>query len=441
MKKNPVVSYKSVVRKNLRFSFFDGLFACIMTGLTQDYFTPFLILLGGNAWQVGIMAAAGNFLSAFVQLKSPDLTARVKSRKKIVTIFVLMQAVVILPMIYMAVMKVTIPFFFLLLAALFTAFAAITVPPWGSMMSDLIPSKKRGYYFGWRNRTLGFVTVSFSLIAGIVLSVMKKIDIFYGFGIIFCGAVIARFLSWYNLEKMKEPRLEYKKDSHFTIFDFIRGMRTRNFARFALFVGLMNFCVFLASPFFPVLMIRDLKFSYITYTVINVTATITGYVFMKRWGQHADKVGNLRVIRFAANIISILPLLWVINRNPIYLIFAQIISGFAWAGFNLCTTNFVYDAVTPEKRTRCLAYLAVVTGTAICCGSLIGGVLSTCLPPLFGYRILSVCLLSTMLRFSMAFFFPIKIREVRKTEHMTNLEILFSVTGIKYVFEVVKFNR
>jgi len=36
------------VEKSLKFSFKDGLFASGMAGFTQDYLTPFLLVLGGK---------------------------------------------------------------------------------------------------------------------------------------------------------------------------------------------------------------------------------------------------------------------------------------------------------------------------------------------------------------------------------------------------------
>ncbi len=45
--------------------------------------------------------------------------------------------------------------------------------------------------------------------------------------------------------------------------DFIAGMRKRNFEKFVLFVSLMNFSVNIAYPFFTVLMLKDLHFSYL----------------------------------------------------------------------------------------------------------------------------------------------------------------------------------
>ena len=419
------------VNKSLRFSLFDGIFASGMLGFTQDYFVPFLLLIGGTTRSVGILNSLPNFFAALIQLKSADLTERIGSRKKIINAFVFAQALLLLPIAFLAIKQSSSVIFFIVLVTLFTSLGAFATPPWGSLMSDLVPYDKRGEYFGWRNKTLGFIMVAFTFIAGFILHQMEKINIFYGFAVIFIFASFFRIASWYFLTKMYEPKLHHKKEDYFSLAMFLGRIKKSNFARFVVFVALLNFCVNLASPYFTVLMLRDLHFNYLLYSIITITATLAVYLLMGRWGKHADKVGNLRIIKFTAPLIGILPLLWLVNRQPIYLLLTQIISGFAWAGFNLCASNFIYDAVSPEKRTRCISYFNVLNGFALCAGALIGGVLVEKLPPLFGYKILSLFIVSSFLRLLVAVFIPMKLNEVRSVEPVRSNQLFFSMIGMK----------
>ncbi|MDD5085563.1 MAG: MFS transporter [Candidatus Omnitrophica bacterium] len=419
------------VRKSLRFSLLDGIFASGTTGFTQDYFTPFLLALGGTVGEVGILSALPNLFASVAQLGSADFAERMKSRRKIINAFVLLQALVLLPIAVIAFRGNANIGIFIALAVSFTAFGAVVLPPWGSLMSDLVPERKRGEYFGWRNKTLGFALVGASLLAGLILNTTKKFNVFYGFTIIFGLAFIFRLASWYFLTKMREPHQEHKREHYFTLIDFLARIRESNFAKFVLFVSLMSFSVNLAAPFFVVLMLRDLSFSYILYTLITITATLTIYFTMGRWGRHADKVGNLKVIRSTSYIIAVLPFLWVICRSPLYLFLIQVLAGFVWAGFNLCTSNFIYDAVTPAKRTRCIAYFNVLNGLAIGAGALTGGFLLQKLPPLFGYKILSLLVISFILRFLVSFFMLRHLKEVRPVEKITSNSLFFSMIGIR----------
>ncbi|MBU0877996.1 MAG: hypothetical protein KKD55_00105 [Candidatus Omnitrophica bacterium] len=44
-----------------------------MTAFTQEYFTPFLLLLGGTVRHVGLLNALPNLMASLAQLKSADI--------------------------------------------------------------------------------------------------------------------------------------------------------------------------------------------------------------------------------------------------------------------------------------------------------------------------------------------------------------------------------
>jgi len=433
MKPDISVAYSNdeKVKRSLKASFFDGVFASGMIGFTQEYFTPFLLLIGGTARQVGILNALQNLAASLTQLKSADLTAYLRSRKKMFNFFVFLQAFMLLPMALAALFCFASPFIFIGLVVFFAGFGALALPAWGSLMSDLVPVDKRGVYFGWRNKITGLITVAVALLAGLILNEAGKVNRCAAFAILFGSAFIFRLASWYFLTRMHEPALKHNREDQFTIFMFLARLKESNFAKFVLFVALMNFSVNLASPFFPVLMLRDLHFSYMLFAVITVTATLTVCLMIARWGRLADRIGNLKVINATAPLIGIIPLLWILDRHPAFLFVAQVFSGFVWAGFNLCASNFIYDAVTPEKRTRCIAYFNLFNGLALCLGSLLGGSLLQCLPPLLGFNILTLFFISSLLRMGIGLMGRLFLKEVRVVEHISNVDVFRSVVSVR----------
>jgi MFS family permease len=429
------------VRKSLTVSFIDGIFASCMVGMTADYITPYALALKATLRQIGFLSALPSLASSLVQLHSPDMTEKLKSRKTMINVFVLLHALMGIPIILIPYLFKSQPVIFLIVfVTLFTAFNALAAPPWASLMSKYVPYKKRGQYFGWRNKILGLVTVSSAFVAGMILHYFKN-NILRGFLLIFSIAFICRMISWIFLTRMYEPPFRIKKEAYFTFFDFIKRLRQSNFAKFVLFVASLSFCVNLASPFFSVFMLRDLKFNYLIYTTLVVTVPVAQILTIGRWGRQADHIGNVKVLRLTSLFIASLPLLWAINQHPLYLVFIQALSGFAWAGFNLCATNFIYDAVSPEKRTRCIAYFNVSTGVAVCLGSLAGGFLANILPCLLGYKILSLFLLSSSLRFLTAILFSRKIKEVRVTGEISSKDLFFSVIGLRPVSGLTQESR
>lgn len=429
------------LRRSLRFSFLDGIFASCMVGMITDYITPYALALKATNSQIGILSAAPNFASSLVQLKSADLTDKLKSRKRIINLFVFLHTLMGIPIILIPYLFKWQPVLFLIIfVTLFTSFNAFAGPAWSSLISDHVPVKQRGRYFGWRSKIFGIITVLSAFLAGFLLHLFKH-NILKGFLIIFSIAFVCRFISWYFLTQMYEPVFRVKKESYFSFIDFMKRIKESNFAKFVIFVSTLNFCVNLASPFFSVFMLRDLKFNYLTYTIVVTTVTIVHIFTIDRWGRHADRVGNVKVLKLTSLFIAGLPLLWIINQNPIYLIFIQMVSGFAWSGFNLCATNFIYDAVTPEKRTRYIAYFSVCTGLALCFGALLGGYLVNILPKLFGFKILTLFLISGVLRLLIATLLSGKIKEVRLAQEVTSKDLFYSVLGIKPISCVTQESR
>lgn len=425
---------KNKVKKSLRVSFLDGIFAACMNGLTGDYVVPYALALRATASQVGILSASVSLASSLVQLKSADLSEWLSSRKKIINFSVFFHIVTLLPVIF-------IPYLFkfhqipilIILITLTSSISAFAAPAWASLMSEYIPVRKRGEYFGWRNKIMMAITVAAAFTSGVILYFFKH-DALKGFAIIFFIAVACRCASWYFVTKMHEPPFKFNKESYFSFLDFVLRMRESNFARFVIFAASMQFCVNLASPFFSVFMLRDLKFSYLTYTVLITAVSLAQILTINRWGRHADRVGNVKVMKFTSLLIASLPLWWIPWQNPFYLVFAQVLSGFAWAGFNLCAVNFIYDAVTPQKRVRCIAYFNVFVGVATCMGALCGALLINVLPRIFNYRILSLFLLASLCRFIAVFTLSGKIKEVRHIEDISSRNLFYSVIGLKPFF-------
>ncbi|MFA6356711.1 MAG: MFS transporter [Candidatus Omnitrophota bacterium] len=422
---------KGKIRQSLRNSFIDGAFCAAFTGFTEQYITPFAVALKASSEQIGMLTAFPNLIASLIQLKSADVTEHLKSRMRIITISVFFHALMFLPIALIPLLFRTHRVFWLVafvtMAASFNAFPG---PAWTSLMSDHIPRRSRGRYFGWRNRLLGIITITCAFLAGFILNIFGK-DNLTGFMVILGLALVARFTSWSFLKRMYEPPIKITREHYFTFWDFVSRVRESNFAKFVFYVASISFAVNMSGPFFAVYMLRDLNLSYATYTVIVISPTIATLLTMGIWGRHADVVGNMKIIRLASFFIPLIPVLWLFGHSVAYLIIIQVFSGFVWAGYNLSIFNFVYDAVMPEKRTRCVAYLNVINGTSICAGALLGGFLAVNLPPLFGHRILTLFALSGLLRAVFCLSILPHIKEVRRVERIKSLDLFFSVMRIR----------
>lgn len=419
-------------RRSLRDSFQGGIFASIMVGMTEHYLTPFAIALRASVQAVGALAALPNLAASLFHLVSCSWALRLKSRRRFIVLGALTQAGLLLPIALLPAVSWPHPVtLFVSLVVLLATAGAMIGPAWGSLMTDHIPANERGRYFGWRNQRLGIVTVASQLTAGLILHQLHPVHPLAGFTVLCLFAMIARLISAALLARMDDLPLQVTADSHFTFWMFIRRFRESNFVRFVCFVSAMTFCANVASPFFSVFLLRDLRVSYLVYTILTLSAVMPSLGSLRLWGQHADHVGNVRVLRLTSIVLPIIPVLWLVSTHTVYLVGVQLLAGFVWGGFNLAASNFIYDAVSPAKRMRCIAYFNVLNGTALSLGALLGGALADHLPPLLGYPLRSLFVLSAGLRGLVVLFLRPTFREVRPTREATSLDLFFSVVGIK----------
>ncbi|MGE5303829.1 MAG: MFS transporter [Alphaproteobacteria bacterium] len=420
------------VKESLRASFKDGVFAAVMAGISDYYATPLALFLGATVQQVGFLTAFPNLLSSLSQFLAVRVIRWVGGRVRLLVRLVASQAtlivaIAVLPWIEMP-YRVELFIVLLIFAALCGGLAG---PAWGSLMSDYIPARQRGRYFGWRNRIVGIVTLAAVIASGLLLYGLEDVSYAAAFSIIFAIAALARYVSAHFISRIDEPPQRKDPASEFTFVMFLRRFRESNFLKFVVAMACLNFASYLAAPFFAVFMLRDLRFSYLTYMALQVGSSLASLIALPLWGRHADLVGNVKLLRLSYLFAALVPAFWLLSHNPAYLMLVQIWAGFSWSGVTLCSGNFIYDAVTPQKRVRCIAYFNVINGVAIFLGSSIGGFLASRLPPLFGYRLLSLFALSCLGRLIFYLLLSRRFREVRPAHEVSLQELFFSVVGIR----------
>jgi len=412
------------VRRSLRLNVLDGAAAFAMAGLTQNYITPFALALKATTAQIGLLSSFPSFATAFSQLAAPALVSRAGTRKRVILPVVLMHALMWLPIFLL-------PYFLhdsavWWLIGVFTiggVFGALANAPWGSMMADLVHEDIRGRYFSFRGRINTFTFLAFSLIGGSLLQLFAR-NVFIGFAIIFGGAMVFRLLSFNFLSRMYEPPIAREKPNTASLPHMIGSLGGSNFGRFTLFVGLIYFAIMIAGAFFSVYMLRDLKLSYLTFTLINASSTVSTIVFLPFWGRRADRAGNLKILRITGCLLPAIPMLWLVSTNPVYLMCANAFSGFVWSGFDLSCGNFLYDASAPETRTRQIAVFNCIVNVSLSLGALAGGYIAPHLPVTLGYQLRTLFTLSGVLRVVAIFLVLRTVAEVRHVPRISTLRLL-----------------
>ncbi len=208
--------------------------------------------------------------------------------------------------------------------------------------------------------------------------------------------------------------LKLKKGYYFSFFQFLKKAPKNNFGRFAIYTFLIYFAVQIAGPFFSVYMLKELKFNYLTFTLINISQSIASLLTLNLWGKFSDKYGNLKMLKICSFILPLIPVMWIFSSSPIYLILVpQMIAGISWAGFSLAASNFIYDTVSVQRRGICIAYYGLMNGIGIFLGGILGGFLATHLNIKFMNVLLFLFLISGVARLLVALIILPLLREVR----------------------------
>ncbi len=417
------------VRRSLKNSIFDGSAYSVMLGLTQNYVTPYALTMKATTQQIGLLSGLPHFTMAAVQFAAPALSERIGSRKGVILPMVFMHALMWLPILLIPYLFQTNQVWWLIaFMTLSTAFDSALNPAWGSMMADLVPRRMRGRYFGLRNRINAFVAMAFSYAAGGILQLLTgRTDL--AFTIIFVSAMVARLISFYFLSRMYEPLSpSTERHGHESMLKIARGLFSTNIGMFMLHVALISFAATVAGPFFSPYMLRadELNLSYISYTILNSVAGLATVSSMTWWGKRIDKAGSIKVLKITSLFVPFVPLGWVPYHGLWWLTIMQLFSGFAWAGFQLSSSVFIYDASPPRNRTRYIALYNSLVFLCVSLGSLTGGAVAPHLPPIMGSYFLSIFVVSGVARLAVALFFLPRIKEVRKVPRVKATDLLFS---------------
>jgi MFS family permease len=418
------------VRQSLRFSFLDGVCYALMFGLGDTYLAPFAVALGARPQEVGLLTSVPGLAASLSQYPAAGITRRL-GRKRTILAAVMLHGLTWLPILLIPWLFATQRALWLVfLATIYAVFGALANPAWFSIMTQYIPPGRRGEYFSFRGRWVGAVTVGAGFAGGLVLWLTRRWGL-ASFALLFSGALLCRLASWWFLSRQHEPRLRAAAGDEFSFVEFIVRARESNFVRFALFAALYSAATYLAAPFFPVYMLRELGWGYLSYALVNTAMPLVTVLCLSSWGRHADRVGNIAVLRATGLIVAFIPALWLVSGARPFLVLVNVLAGFGWAGYNLAASNFIFDAVSPGKRVRCFSYFTLLNGLGISLGSLAGGYLIPHLPQLRGSRILAICALSTLARLAVWALMLPRVREVRAVEAVRKRDLIFSVAGLR----------
>jgi MFS family permease len=366
----------------MRISIAEGAFASIHISLTGGAFlTGYALMLGAGEVSLSVLAAIP-FAAQFFQLAAAYIAERTHRVKKLA---ISGQALGRTSWIFAALLPL-LPFApgpyrlyaFLLFYAISAAFLMITYNAWTVWMSDLIPERLRGRYFGIRNTIVIAVNLAVTVAGGRALDTFKAAGAEpEGFAVVFGAAVAAAAVAsilLYRQPAAIPPPAPAEPFWRRVWAPFADG----NFRRALRFFAVWHFAWAVPLAFWTVYLLTYLKMSYFEIAIFSGITSVTAAAGNRLWGAVEYRAGNKPVLAICAAAIGCLPFLWISTR-PDFMYHVWVIpflAGIFWSGFNLVAFTFPLALSPRPNRTYYIAAFGIVTGAATFVASTAGGILA-----------------------------------------------------------------
>ena len=300
----------------------------------------------------------------------------------------------------------------------------LMIPARDSWIASLVPSAELGNHVGWRTtiNTAAYLIIFFSM--SHVLDTFS-FNIAIGFVIVFSVAFGATLFSLLTYSRVQDRTKSYDNQvSKYSFMDFLHEVKSRKSGKVIQYIVLLQAAVNLCSPLFVVYMINELNFSYLMYAAVVGSEFVGKILSSLFWGRCSDRIGDIPVVILVSFIVPLIPLLWILSPNVIYLVAVQLLSGIAWAGYDISTWSWMHKNVSPDKKPRYLTYVFSLNSFAKAAGASIGIFLLGLNLQFWGSSILGLFFVSGLLRFVIALFSVSGLRSIAESsEHFSESEL------------------
>ena len=416
------------IRDSLVYSVLDAAFFSAMVGFSESYFQAFAVHLRATTVQVGIVYSVPMFLGSMMPLFSGALLTWMRSRKRLNVVVGGLRTLLFVPLMFTEWLGPARFWVLLAIISLYFSCNYVGNPAWTSWMGELVSEEARGRFFARRNRIGNLVALIGVVAAGLILEALAD-RASMGYLLIFAAGFAGSLLSVSFLAmKVDLPSREVPRVWE-GFWRFTRRMPASPYGKYVLLNLLFYFAVFLSGPYFVPYMLDVLKFSYAQFMATTAIVVLVKFMVMPLWGEMGDRYGNRKTLNLSILLITVVPLLWLLGRSFWWILAAQVISGVAWAGFDIATLNYAFDTTSAQDRVRNTVYLMVYRGIGIFLAGLVGGLVVH----RFTFRgspFLGIFLVSGLARLVLAGPLLPFIREARAVEPISYRDLMLALVSV-----------
>jgi hypothetical protein len=371
-----------------------------------SYQAPSIIAAGADAQSVSVLTTLVNLCLALICIKAPSLIEKLglTRRGAVVLAFLNLCAWVPLILAFLLSQLGIAPIWFALLWLINLMPGMLLTFQRDNWLSNLVPRNTLGRYLGQRLAIKSAFYLGAFCFLGYVLDTFSGKNLM-GFAWVFIMALVVSLADFIIFTHMYEPdkkvAIAPKQEppaSQFGLLNFIGELKEKKLDIFIIFTSFFYLTVGLSGPLYAVYMLQERHFTYLSFTMIISAEFLARVVSVPFWGRFADKTGNIRVLGIVSRIIPFIPIGWLFCSNIGYLAFIQTLSGICWGAYDLCTQSYLYKVAPQTKKLRYIVYTRCLILLCTAMGGLMGYYLLKGVFLTFGSRLLSVFLISGILR-------------------------------------------
>jgi MFS family permease len=394
------VDSKNAIRRSLRASTFDGMFATIFSNVTGGVLlSNFLVELDATPTQIGLLASIP-MLANFMQPLGAFLGDRTTSRHFYCLwiygpsrlLWLILAAGIALAQWHRAAPE-RLVIWTLAIVSMTHFFGALGSASWLSWLAVLVPRRLRGRYFGIRNSAASLTNLLSVPVLGWLVATYPG-GFIQGYGLLVVVGVIAGLISLgfqYRMVDVNPQLQEQGTSERGTAMEAGSASRSpgpdysflqdTNFLSFLLYFSLWMFAVNLSAPFFNLYMLDNLAIDVRWVTIYNSVQSGANMLMLVFWGKLADRVGNRIILITVGILVAATPLFWLATgSNSVSLWFwlplLHVLAGVTWAAIDLCNNNLQLGVAPVRHQATYFAVAAAVAGVSGALGTTAGGFLA-----------------------------------------------------------------
>jgi len=353
----------------------DGCSCAMMIGLGETFFPALLIALTNNSISAGMVSTFPLFAASIIQILLFGTKGLFPRHRNFVCTFASLQGLTLLVLSTSLFFGKFSTFFIYLCATLYWSFGQAAGPIWNAWLSNLVPEAKRLNFFARREKWCQVATTLSLLSGGLFLEGFSG-QSHNAFALLFLAAALLRFVSAGLLfqhpdlpPEISLARKKTYKESKSKIF--INWVR--RYKHIFAFLFLIKASVYFGASFFNPYMLKELKLSYLVYTVLLTIALTSRVMIMHFTEGIAKKIGVKYLLAVSTLILGAVPYLWTLSSNPSFLSGLQVLSGSAWACFDFAILIYLMNTIEHHARSKLLVGINFFYALAAVIGSALGG--------------------------------------------------------------------